>query len=138
MITSNFFIYVMLRDEVIPFSGVDVSNMSSKEEWERGNFGRWYRRERNMIGLTDYTYHACQAVIWAKTIYLGNMREKRNLFKWDREVVNLTGSESYDRNNPWLYKERKDGMITSNLFIYVDGGRPIGPTEKTFWEASWR
>ena len=47
---GEMFIKFMLSDEVIPFCGVDVSNMRSKEEWERGHFGRWYRWERNMIG----------------------------------------------------------------------------------------
>ena len=45
-----------------------------------------------MMGITDYPYHACQAVTWAKRISLGDMRYSDDTFSWDRVVVNLPGS----------------------------------------------
>ena len=32
-----------------------------------------------------------------------------------------------------MYKERIDGIIAADLFVYVDDGRPIGPTEEVCW-----
>ena len=34
-----------------------------------------------------------------------------------------------------MYKQRRDGLIASYLFIYVDGVRLIGPTKTMCWEA---
>ena len=84
--------------------------------------------------LTDSPYHAWQSVTWAKTIAMGDHREPRNPFKWDRVVLNFPRSEGYDCKCPWLYKEHKGDMIVSDLFVFVDYCRPIGPTEEVFWE----
>ena len=81
------------------------------------------------MGLTDYLYHFCQAVIWAKRLTLGNWRGPSILFKWDRVVANFLKKKGYGCKHPWLYKEIKDGMIEAGIFIYVDDRRPIGPTE---------
>ena len=35
-----------------------------------------------------------------------------------------------------MYIKRRDGLIAANLLIYVNDGRPIGPTKTMFWEAS--
>lgn len=31
-----------------------------------------------MMGLTDWPYHACQAVTWAKIVALGDIRNLKN------------------------------------------------------------
>ena len=105
------------------------------EDWESGSLGRWDIRERNMMGLTDYPYHACQEATWAKTIALGDRRYSINQFRWDRLVVHFMGLEVYYCKRHWVYKEIKDGLIEENLLIYVEDGRPIGPTYDIFWEA---
>ena len=48
------------------------------------------------------------------------------------------GTPTYDCCQPWVYKESSDGSITADLFVYVDNGRPIGPTEEVFWKSSRR
>ena len=120
------------------FCGVYVSNMRTDEDWEIGPLGGWEIWEIKMMGLTDSPYNACQDVTWAKKIALGNWRVTSNLFKWDRVVVKFMESEVYDYKRSWLYKERKDGMISAEPLNDVDDGRPIVPTEKILWEALWR
>ena len=130
------FLNFIMSEEVRPFCGVDVSNVRTKEGCERGHIGGWGRWGRKMVGLVDSPHHTFQDVTWAKKISLGSRRVPINPFKWDRVVVNFPGSGGYDCRRSWLYKECTDGMITADLFIYVDERRPIGPTEEIFWETS--
>ena len=37
-----------------------------------------------------------------------------------------------------MFKKIVNVLLDADLFIYVDDGRPIGPTENIFWEASRR
>ena len=44
-------------------------------------------------------------------------------------LLNLPGTEGYDFHIPCVFKQRVDGLLAAYLFIYVDDGRPIGPTK---------
>ena len=52
-----------------------------------------------MVGITDSTYHACQAFTWEKIIDMG---------------------DRIDSNDP---------ILAAELFIHVEDGRHIGHTE---------
>ena len=67
---------------------------------------------------------------------MGEKQYKRNSFKLERVVNNLPGTSAYDFCQPWVYKERRNGSIAADLFVYVDGGQSIGTTEELFREAS--
>ena len=41
--------------------------------------------------------------------------------------------ETYGCCWTWVYKDKGDGHIAAELFVYVDDGRPIGPPEDVFW-----
>ena len=88
-----------------------------------------------MIGLTDSPYHALQTVIWAKDLVLINIQEKENPFKWDIMMNNLPGTSTDDCCRSWVYKKRSYRSIAPDMFVYVDDGRTIGPTEEVCWEA---
>ena len=88
------------------------------------------------MGLTNSTYHECQEVTWTMELTLGNIQDKKNMFKWERVVKNLPGTSTYDCCQPWVYKERSNGSIADNLFVYVYNGRPIGTTDEVCWEES--
>ena len=91
-----------------------------------------------MMGLTDSPYHVCQAVPWAKCIAIGDRLDSNNPFAWDKVVLNLPGTEIYDFHRTWVFKQTVDGLLAADLFIYVDSGRLIGPTDDLCWEASRR
>ena len=55
--------------------------------------GGWERRERNMMGIKDLTYHKCQAVTWDKCISVGDQIYWNNSFAWDKVVLNVSGTE---------------------------------------------
>ena len=69
---------------------------------------------------------------------MGDRRDPRNIFRWDRVVINFPGTEAYDFCQPWVYKEIGDRNIYAYLFAYVDGGHNIGIMEDVCWEASSR
>ena len=41
---------------------------------------------------------------------------------------NLPGISMYECCRPWVYKEDSNRIIAADMFVYVDNGRPIGPT----------
>jgi hypothetical protein len=61
----------------------------------------------------------------AEEFIRGDRRDPNNVFRWDNVKLNLPGSEFYDPNRPWVYKERTaEGQIAADLFIFVDDLRP--------------
>ena len=81
------------------------------------------------MGLIDSPYHSCQAVTWDKCIPIGDRLNRNNPFAWEKLVLKFLGTEEYDCHRTWVLKKRADGFLTADLFVYVDDGRPIGPTE---------
>ena len=49
--------------------------------------------DRDIMGLTDFPYHACQAVTWAKCIAMGDLLDPNNPFAWEKVVLNLPGTK---------------------------------------------
>ena len=91
-----------------------------------------------MVGLKDSPYHVCQAVMWSKSVALGDRRNLSNPFGWEKVVVNFPVKTAYERQCPWVYKYIRYGMIAVDFFFYVDDGQPIEPTETLCWEESRR
>ena len=85
------------------------------------------------MGLKVSPYHACKAVTWAKCISMGDRLDSNNPFAWDKVVLKLPGTEVYACLIPWVFKQRVYGLLAADLFIYVDDGRPIRPTEDLCW-----
>ena len=51
-------------------------------------------------------------------------------------MLKFPGAEEYYCHIPWVFKQMVDGLLAADLFIYMDDGRPIGPTKDLCWEAS--
>jgi hypothetical protein len=49
--------------------------------------------------------------------------------------LNLPGSKGYRADLPWVMKVRWDGELVAEVFVYVENGRPTGPTEFLTWQA---
>ena len=52
-----------------------------------------------------------------------------NPFVWEKVVVNLLVKIANDYKLPWVYKYSRYGLVSDYLFVYVDDGQPIDPTE---------
>ena len=64
----DMFLNIILIEEVRHLCGMDISNVRTKEYWERGCLGGWEIWEEKMMVFIDFTYYAFQAVTWNKTI----------------------------------------------------------------------
>ena len=82
------------------------------------------------MGLTDFPYQECQEVTWDKDVELGNRQDMQNPLEWLRVVFTPPGTPTYNYCRPWVYKESSYGSIAADLFVYVDDGLPIGPTQE--------
>ena len=91
-----------------------------------------------MTGIIDFPYHACQAMTWDKCISTRYRLGANNPFSWEKVVLKLPETEEYDCQRPWVFKKIVDGLLAADLFIYVNNGMPIGPTETLCCEASRR
>ena len=125
----------MLNEEVRYFCGVDVTNVITEEEWEKDSSGVWERGKRKIMGLKELTYHAWQGVTWSKSIALGDLHDLQNTFAWEKVVLNFPGTIDCDFKRPWVYNKSRYGLLAADLFIHVDDGWPIVPTETLCWEA---
>ena len=74
---------------MIPFCGVDMTNIRTEEERYNYRPDGWEIWESKMMGLTDFPYHECQAVTWANGIALGDRHNPNNPFGWDIVITNL-------------------------------------------------
>jgi hypothetical protein len=129
-----------LHERMRGLSGVDVREVRSRDladaAWEATREGNWERWERNWMGLRDSPYRSLQWQTRLKLEVYGNRRQRANPFHWDRVVLNLPGAKGYRADLPWVMKIRWDGHLAAEVFVYVDDGRAIGPTEHLTWQAA--
>ncbi len=130
-----------LHEELRQYSGVDVREVRSTDpadatwEAERGP-GPWERWERNWMGLRDSPYRSLQWQVRLNFEVYGDRRNTDNPFHWDRVEFNLPGSKGYRSDLPWVMKIRSDGHLASEIFVYVDDGRPTGYCSDITWQAA--
>lgn len=90
------------------------------------------------MGLKDSPYRSIQMAMTAKSIAYGKKRDPNNPFQWEKAVLNLPGQLDYNPTMPWVYKRRRDGHLASEIYLYVDDGRPTGFDRFQCWKASRR
>jgi hypothetical protein len=88
------------------------------------------------MGLKDLPYRSIQMAVVAKLAAYGVKDDPKNPFQWEDVVLNLPDQPEYDPTYPWVYKRRRDGNIASDIFLYVDDGRPMGFDQEQCWAAS--
>jgi hypothetical protein len=120
------------------YCGVDLSKLSlgNVERVEKNHFvGRW---TRNAMGLKSSPYLAVQAATRVKRKFLGDQFDSDNPFNWIKCILNLPGSVGYNPTMPWIRKVRGDGLIATDLHIYVDDVRITGTSQELVWNAGSR
>ena len=134
------FLNYKLHDNLRQLSGVDIREVRSRdpvdESWEVSRPGNWERWERNWMGLRDSPYRSLQWQVRLKIEVYGDRHDRTNPFHWEKVVMNLPGSTGYRASLPWVMKVRWDGELAAEVFVYVDDGRPTGPTEYLAWQAA--
>ena len=136
---EQFLNYKLHRDLRL-LSGVDVREVRSRVpadvSWEATQPGNWERWERNWMGLRDSPYRSLQWQARLKLELYGDRRLRSNPFPWEKVIFNLPGSKGYRADLPWVFKLRWDGRLGVEIFVYVNDGCAIGPTEFLTWQAA--
>jgi len=143
---AEMFLNFNLGKELLPFAGVDVSHVKTSRadlepgdpfpDWERIRYRSWERWVRNFMGMTDSPYRSIQLMLIAKYEAYGDRKDQTNPFHWERIVMNLPGTWSYEPNLPWVFKVRFDGHLACEVYVYVDDGKVTGWSRVACWEAS--
>ena len=126
------FLNFPLHHTLRPLAGVDFSryfpNPDGKKVWEC-----WHRA---LMGCKSSPYQAVQGMAVAEEVIRGDPCDDKNVFQWDRVMLNCPGDINYDSSKPWVYKIRNDGRIAADLVGYVDDLRTTGPSRKDAWHAA--
>jgi hypothetical protein len=131
---GDMFLNCMLHSSIRPFAGVDITHFFKEESDEVKRWETWYRAA---MGLTSSPYQACQAMGYVKEVMRGNRLVGNNVFRWDRVRMNLSASEGYRPDLPWVSKVRdSDGQVAADIFSFVDDLRPTGASKKEAWLAA--
>ena len=73
------------------------------------------------MGLRPSPCCAVHTLEWLEEVIQGDPKDPKNIFRHDKVVLNLPGSEDYDPSMPWVHKLRlSDGGIAADLPIFVD------------------
>ena len=100
MDVGDMFLNFPLHPEMRPYAGVDITYVKGigkeRKEWENDRTRKWERWTRNFMGLTDSPYRSLQLIMVGKQLAYGRPEDLQNPFQWDRVVLNLPGTETYD------------------------------------------
>jgi len=139
---AEMFLCFPLGMELRPYAGVDVTLIRTRgaaaAKWEVERMRLWERWARNFMGLRDSPYRSLQLMLMAKQLSYGKRTDPNNPFAWERVVLNLPGSETYDPSLPWVMKIRSDGHLACEVYVYVDDGRITGWCKMECWRAARR
>ena len=72
------------------------------------------------------------------SIAMGYRLDSNNTFVWEKVELKFPETEEYDCQRPRVSKRRIDGLLDADLFIYVDDGWTIKPTNTLRWKDSRR
>lgn len=128
---ADMFLNYFLDEALRPFAGVDVRAVSGTDQQER-----W---ERCLMGLRSSPFICTQTFAWGEALICGDRKARDNPLRWDRVVMNLPGSETYNPTMPWVYRWDDEKATLAAFFgTYIDDIRSGGQTEQACWKASRR
>ena len=137
---GEFFLNWMMDEKVRELCGVDLSHFISQEEkvvLSSRSETHWVETwTRCAMGLRPSPYVCVKGMLLAKEIILGDQWHEKNVFRWNRVLLNLPGMLTYDSSLPWVCKLREDGTLAADVIIFVDDLRPVAPSEEECWAAS--
>ena len=92
--------------------------------------------KRMMIGFAPSPYFVTTYILVVEMMTKGSYLDIFNVFRWLVVKLNLSGMESYNPTLPWVFKFKKDSLITADVFIYIDDGRPLTITTWECWKTA--
>ena len=129
------FINFPLNKSISKFSGVDRTHFKHKlphnTDFKR-LFGRW---ERCWMGLRPSPFWAAWFYYFAAEFARGNPQDTWNALRWDKVILNLPGSETFNPALPWVMKwDSILGRIAGDIVAFVDNLRISGYDEEMAWQ----
>ena len=126
-----------LHPSLQKYCGIDISVLfpEMKRHGAQMLIGVWIR---NAIDLFSLPFNSIQSIIIAKNIIIGDRKDVKNPFHWNKLEESLPFSESYKASLPKLRKVRLDGRHGSEIVIYVDDVRIVACSVDIAWLYSSR
>ena len=116
-------------------AGVDVREMGGAQ---------WKRWELMLMAFHPSPFICTQYFGWSQDCTRGDRKDKdSNPLRWDLEILNLLGSDSYDSMKPWVYKfDSLNNHMAAFFGTYIDDIGTSASTERncrstTCWIAAW-
>jgi hypothetical protein len=88
---GEMFLNFILHESIQALCGVDLTKYFP-EGIPAGTKVLWERWTRCAMGLRTSPYQACQGMMWALEIIMGDRNDPRNVFRYDQVRLNLPGS----------------------------------------------
>jgi hypothetical protein len=89
------------------------------------------------MGSRPSPYNAVLYYYLAEEFVRGNPTDTSNPFYWDKLLLNLPGSLTFDPTRPRIMKwDSRNGWIACDLVVFVDDLRASGPTAELTWSLS--
>jgi hypothetical protein len=119
----------MLHESKQVYCGVaipeDLQATLTKEGLPITRYMRW---NRLVFGWQSSPYMALRMFTQVIELAKGGPTEPNNPFSWNKVVLNLPGSKSYNPARPRVMKLTALGNLTADLVTFYDDGRVFGPT----------
>ena len=113
---------IPLHPNLRKYCGIDLSQLLPNEDVEGADnlvLGHWMRNAMRLSPSTPYS--SVQGSSRAKYVIMGNPRDDDNPFAWHSIWLYLSGTADYNPTLLCMIKIRKNGLIASDIALYVDG-----------------
>jgi hypothetical protein len=140
---GDMFLNFPLDKRVWPFTGLDLDSLFDGSEEGDDDIlkmagSRWVHWGRCLMGFKPSPYNSVKTAMVVEEVARGDRHDEKNPFQWNHVRLNLPGRVEYDPSLSWISKMRKDGLIASDIFTFVDDERVSGATRELSWQAGHR
>jgi hypothetical protein len=127
---GEMFLNFPLDPQLRPYCGIDLRPFF----WEEaGTLTLWEVWIRCMMGLVSSPYCTVKTLLLGYELVVGDWHDPTKGFRWDRVVLNLPGTSTYNPSLPWVARIRLSGRLAGVVKIYVDDLRPVAESERECW-----
>jgi hypothetical protein len=133
---GEMFLNFPLHRNLQVYSGVDITPYKRDLHIHTGG-PYWLHWTRTWMGARPSPYNAVSFYYIAEEFIRGNQSDKSNPFCWDKIILNLPGSDTYNPTRPNVIKwDSSKSWLACDVVVFVDDLRCSGPTVELTWPAS--
>jgi hypothetical protein len=128
------FLNFPMHPKLQQFCGIDLHPLLAPNSKKT----MWFRWTRCMMGLRPSPYYAIQGTYLAEELVQGDHHDASNPLHWEDVQLNLSGSDTYQPQLPWVYRTTREGLPAGVIKCYVDDIRSVGHSEAHCWRIGHR